>query len=632
MRTKTHEAVNNATELINCIDEVLWSVDLANSKVLEMSNACEKVYGYTATEFMNNLNLWQQLIHPHDKAIISRNDEKLAAGEQVTNQYRIIHKDGTIRHIEAKLFPVLDNAGKLVKLHGITRDVTKEKRANHALMESELRFRQFFENAYAAIIVFDPKNGTVVDYNENALTLFGLSGAEILTKTICALSQNLQAADCSAQVKLASLVERVLSNKKQFTEWQFKSKNGHPIPCELRLSALSNNNTPLIYANIIDISERKEAENRILHQQKLFSSIIENTSDGISIIDARGHIKYQSKASERINGYTLEDLKGKTVYTLVHPDDLQGLEIFFKLAFQQPGTPFSSQFRFLHKHGHYVWVEGTLTNMLNDDTIHGFIANYRDITERKAAESEITALNNSLEQKVKERTAELRDTNRDLETFNYTVSHDLQAPLRAVCGFANILLEEYSANMDAEAVRLLEMMNKSAIRMGTLIHDLLEFAKLGKNELRKKETDMNELVSVTLSEVCPGFSATNQQITVHPMPTEQCDATLVKQVWFNLISNAVKYTGKKTQAKIEIGANRVNNEVVFYIKDNGAGFDMKYANNLFTAFKRMHPSSEFEGSGVGLATVQRIIQRHGGHIWAEAKVNEGATFYFTLAA
>lgn len=615
--------------LLNSIDEVLWAVDMKLNKVVQMSAACEKIYGYQPVEFMADTDLWQKVIYAPDLKLIERNYERLAAGEMVVNQYRIVHKDTSLRYVEAKITPILNEEGELAQLHGLVRDITREKSAYRALMESEQTFRLFFENAYEAIVVIDLATGGITDYNRNALAMFNLSGAEILNRTIASLSPAVQPGGEQSEQKAAELTGSVTGMQHSFAEWLFQGKNGNTIPCELRITGMLINGKQLVRISIVDITDRKTGEQKLKIQQKFYSSLMENINDGIVLLSPTGQIMYQSPSSDKINGYTFDEVKDKTIFELVHPDDIHHLNQFFLQVVNTPAQPFTNQFRFSHKQGGYIWIEGTMTNMLHDETIRGFITNYRNIEERKAAELKLAAFNEELEMKVKERTAELTEANRELEAFNYTVSHDLQAPLRATCGFAKILLNDYKDKLGTDGEHILNIINDSSMRMSQLIRDLLEFAKLGKAEMVKKAVDMDTLVRVVVDEVRFNTGYTSFKTSIGNIDEAYGDSHLLKQVWVNLIGNAVKYSSKCTEPVIEIGSKLLNGETVYFVKDNGAGFDMKFAGKLFTVFKRMHNSEEFEGTGVGLATVHRIITRHGGRIWAESAPGQGATFYFT---
>jgi signal transduction histidine kinase len=236
-----------------------------------------------------------------------------------------------------------------------------------------------------------------------------------------------------------------------------------------------------------------------------------------------------------------------------------------------------------------------------------------------------------LERRVRERTVELERANRELEGFSYSVSHDLRAPVRAIEGFARILEEEAADKLDPQARKYLGMVRDNGRRMGVLIESLLEFSRLGRRALNLGDTDMGELARDVFEELSGGMPS-NPEFTLAAMPRARCDRALIRQVWTNLISNAIKFTGKTPAPRIEVGGSVGNGESTYYVRDNGAGFDMRYYEKMFGVFQRLHGEHEFAGTGVGLALVQRIVERHGGRVWAEGKVGEGATFWFSLPA
>lgn len=248
---------------------------------------------------------------------------------------------------------------------------------------------------------------------------------------------------------------------------------------------------------------------------------------------------------------------------------------------------------------------------------------------RSVAEQEVRALNEELEERVSERTTELEAANHEMEAFSYSISHDLRAPLRAIDGFSRILEDEYSAELDAEATRLLGVVRSSVRQMGRLVDDLLEFSRLSRQPVSRRRVNPALIVAEAI-EALGVPPERREQIVIGNLPTCSADAALLKQVFVNLISNALKFSAGCEQPRIEVGSEVVGGQPVCFVRDNGVGFNMRYADKLFVVFQRLHPSDQYEGTGVGLAIVQRIVQRHGGRVWAEGRVNQGATFYFTM--
>jgi PAS domain S-box-containing protein len=378
-------------------------------------------------------------------------------------------------------------------------------------------------------------------------------------------------------------------------------------------------------------AELARANEALRQNERRFRALIEQGGDSIAVINAENKILYLSPAVTAVEGYTPDELIGRSGLEHTHPDDLPRLQEVVQKLLAQPGKPMPLVWRRRHKNGHWIWLEGVGTNLINDPAVGGIVTNYRDITERKKAEEEIRLLNAELEQRVRLRTAQLEAANKELESFSYSVSHDLRAPLRHVDGFVDMLARHSGDKLDDRGRRYLKVITDAARQMGNLIDDLLVFSRMGRMELRRHSVDLNALVHEAVTGLQSDLAGREIIWKIFPLPQVQADAAMLRQVLANLIGNAVKYTRPRQPAEIEIAAaNPTATELVFFVRDNGVGFDMQYVHKLFGVFQRLHRAEEFEGTGIGLANVQRIIHRHGGRAWDEGKIDGGATFYFTL--
>jgi len=362
------------------------------------------------------------------------------------------------------------------------------------------------------------------------------------------------------------------------------------------------------------------------------SSIIENTDAFIYSLDS----KFRFITFNRVMKYQLKkvfniDIKiGDNAFEFLEKSAPEEA-IFWKKTYTEAlkGKPIKFE-RDHHLNGTLITTSFTLSAITDDNKVTGLSCIATDITEAKNAERQILILNEELELKVLERTSQLLASNQELEAFSFSVSHDLRAPLRAVNGYAEMLMQDFGPVLNPEARRIINNISSQGKKMSGLIDDLLIFSKLSKKELRKEMISLQAMVE----NICTEIKEENKTRAIHfeidKLISANGDNIAINQVWVNLISNAVKYTRPKEKAIIQIGSEIKCDKVIYYIKDNGAGFDMRYADKLFGVFQRLHSEEEFEGTGIGLATVQRIVTKHGGKLWAQAEVNEGASFYFTL--
>jgi signal transduction histidine kinase len=362
--------------------------------------------------------------------------------------------------------------------------------------------------------------------------------------------------------------------------------------------------------------------------------------------DAKGVIQIFNVGAERMLGYATAEVVNKITPASLHdPQEVIARAKALSLEFAMPIAPGFEALVFKASRGIEDIYE--LTKIRKDGSrfpavvsvtalrdgqgeIIGYLLIGTDNTARRKAEEAVRQLYAELEQRVIQRTAELETANKELEAFSYSVSHDLRTPLRAVDGYSQAVLEDYGPQLPEGGRRYLQTIREGAQRMGALIDDLLTFARLNRQELNKRAIDTGRLVRDALDELGSPWPDRQVEILVGDLPASSGDPALLKQVWLNLLSNALKYTRKRDKAVVEIGCMKTSGTDTFFVRDNGTGFDMRYADKLFGVFQRLHRAEDYEGTGVGLAIVQRIVHRHGGRVWADAAIDRGATFYFTL--
>lgn len=523
-----------------------------------------------------------------------------------------------------------------------------------ALQESEKRYRKLFEDHAAVKLLIDPLTAYIFDANEAAARFYGWTREELKRMKITDINTL-----SSEEVKRE--LEKARALKKTYFEFRHRLADGSIRDVNVYSSKIELEGKDFLHSIIHDVTESKQAE-KTLELNSSLLAIAGNTAKlGGWRVDLTTNIVTWSNEVADIHemprGYSPKVSEGIRFYAPEWQDKIT--RVFANCA--EKGTPYDEEMEIITATGKRIWIR-TIGEALRDENgkIVAVQGSFQDITERKRAEEEVKKLTKELEKRVDERTKELQQSqlallnvvddlnentkklaatneslealNRELEAFAYSVSHDLRAPLRSIDGFSAALLEDYTGKLDKTANDYLTRVRRAAQLMGELIDDLLKLSRVSKVEFRPETVNLSELAKEIANKCKKDTGNNTVKIKFENDIMAKGDRTLLQIALNNLIENAFKFSGKQNKPVVEFGVNHKDGESVFFVRDNGTGFDMIYVNKLFAPFQRLHTQDEFPGTGIGLATVQRIIHRHGGKIWAEGAVGKGAAFFFTLPA
>jgi PAS domain S-box-containing protein len=537
-------------------------------------------------------------------------------------EYRVEQKDGTLRWLQARGRVDCDAAGNGVSFHGAVMDITERKASQEDLRRSQQQLAGVIGSAMDAIITVDHQQRIVL-FNSAAERMFLFPAEDAIGQPLDRfMPERFRAAH---KGHIQSFGETHVTKRSMGTLGPLYGlrADGEEFPLEASISQIESDSQKLYTVILRDTTERKRADEALKEQARILDLA------PVVIRDLKGRILLWNTGAEQMYGWSSEEAVGRIAHDLK------------QTKFPRPLEEIKAR---LLAHGHW---EGEVIHVRKDgqrivvasqwvlhrdenDNPKAILEVNNDITERKQAEREIHRLNEELEQRVAERTAQLQAVNKELEAFSYSVSHDLRAPLRHIDGFSQALLEDYTDKLDDAGKSYLREVRGASQEMAQLIDDVLQLARVTRSEMRREVVNLSDLARTITAEFKKREPERKVILNLGGELTTRGDKRLLRIVLNNLLGNAWKFTAKRAEPQITFGGEQKNGENTYFIRDNGAGFDMAYVGKLFGAFQRLHTAGEFEGTGIGLATVQRIVYRHGGRVWAEGAVDEGATFYFTL--
>ena len=535
------------------------------------------------------------------------------------HHWQVNSPDGSVIDVHDVPFTDLDGSRMVLE---VDVDITEAKRAEKA----KARLAAIVESSDDAIVA-KTLDGIVESWNRGAERLYGYPAEEIVGRSVAVLLPPDRPGELHGILQRIGRGERV-----EHCETQRARKDGRLIDVSLTASPLRDAAGKIIGASTIarDITERKRAERALRLSEERYRSLTAATAQLVWTANAKGLVAGDIPSWRAFTGQAEEEVQGWGWADALHPEDRQRAVASWAKALET-GSLYEAEYRIRRKDGEYRTVAARAVPVLETDgRVREWVGSCSDITERQRAEEEIRQLNASLERRVAERTAELAAANQELEAFSYSVAHDLRAPLRSVDGFTAALLEDHAAKLDEEGQHCARRIRDSALRMSQLIEDLLNLSRISRSEVHKQKIDLSALARSVASDLQQSDPQRTAEFVIQPCLETDGDPRLLRVALENLLGNAWKFSARRCPARIAMGLTEQNGRKAYFVRDNGAGFDMAYVGKIFAPFQRLHSTKEFPGTGIGLATVARIVRKHRGEVWAEGAVDRGATFYFTL--
>lgn len=596
---------------------------------VEINNTLCALLGYRRESLL--AQSFEAIAHPSDRTTYRDAMAQLVSGEgnNFLIEMRLLHRDGKDRWVRLNATLLRDSHGAPDVFLFVFENITERVAAMRALHASELRYRRLVDLSPDGIFLH--REGRLILVNPACVRLFGArDGNQLLGRSVLELVMDFDKPKISMRVAEMQAAAGD-GSATPLAVFSYRRLDGTPVQAESTGVSVMLEDGPAVLCVLRDIGERLEAEKSLRESDARYRDVVESVNEVIFQLDHRGRFNFLSKAWENVSGFGVEESLGSPLLEFLHPDDRDKLSRRLANMHSSRSLTCEVEFRLRTANGEIRWIEATARPVNTEEPGGGGIrGSLDDISSRKIAELTLKNLNQELESRVRVRTAELEASNRELEAFSYSVSHDLRAPLRAIDGFAHVVEEDYGKVLDAVGSQYLRRIRAASNRMANLIDDLLELARLTRQTLRKETIDLSNLTHQIVDELRTESPSRSIELEVTPGLVAQADRILIQVVLENLLRNAWKFTADKPQAQIRFLAERRNEVLAYCVADNGIGFDMNHAAKLFQPFQRLHGQNEYEGSGIGLATVQRIIQRHGGEVWAESMPGKGARFYFTL--